>query len=147
MRKLYLNLHLWVGLATALLVLVLSVTGTLLVFENEIDRALNPKLLTVAPQPVNLPLATLLDSARKAFAGRPILNIGINPRPDVAWQLIVAGKQVSFAYIDPHTGHVTGSRTRDASFAFKIHQLHTNLLQGKKGKKVVGYGAFVFEQG
>lgn len=140
LRKALLNLHLWVGLAAALFVAFLAATGTMLVFEGEIDRTLNPSLLTVPPAATNLPIAQLVDSAKKAFDGRPILNIGVNQRPDLAWQLIVAGKQITFAFINPHTGQITGSRARDASFMFKVHQLHTNLLVGKKGEKFVGYG-------
>jgi uncharacterized iron-regulated membrane protein len=41
-RNIILKLHLWVGMAAALLILLLAASGTLLVYENEIDRLLNP---------------------------------------------------------------------------------------------------------
>jgi uncharacterized iron-regulated membrane protein len=41
MRKLLLTLHLWLGCVAALLFIILGVTGSLMVFEEEIDRALN----------------------------------------------------------------------------------------------------------
>ena len=139
LRSAFLKLHLWVGLAAAILILLLAVTGAILVFENEIDRALNPKLLTVAPQSTNLPVADLVDRARKQFA-RPIQSIGVNSRPDLAWQLILGGKGPLFAFINPHTGEITGTRERSGYFTYDVHQFHSNLLVGKKGQVWVGAG-------
>ncbi len=138
-RTAFLKLHLWVGLAAALLVTSLGVTGTILVFENEIDRALNP-MMKVAPQSGNLSIAQLTDAVSKQFQ-RPVINVGMNPRPDLAWQLMVpAGKQITLVYVNPHTGRITGSRLFRTSFMFYVHQFHTNLLLGKKGSLWVGYG-------
>lgn len=44
MRKLLLSLHLYAGLVAGIFLVLLSVTGSFMVFEDEIDRALNPKL-------------------------------------------------------------------------------------------------------
>ena len=105
-RTAFLKLHLWVGLAAALLVTALAISGTMLVFENEIDRALNP-MMKVAPQSGNLPIAAIVDRVRKQF-NRPVINVGMNPRPDLAWQLMVpTGKQVTLVYVNPHTGEIT----------------------------------------
>jgi uncharacterized iron-regulated membrane protein len=139
-RNIILKLHLWVGMAAALLILLLAASGTLLVYENEIDRLLNPKLLTVTPQPGHMPLQELVTRVRQSFGNQPVVNLGINPRPDLAWQVILGGKAIVFAYVNPHTGQVMGTRKRDASLMFKIHQFHTNLLVGKNGEKLVGYG-------
>ncbi|MCU1233402.1 MAG: Propeptide, PepSY amd peptidase [Candidatus Solibacter sp.] len=138
-RTAFLKLHLWVGLAAALLVTALAITGTMLVFENEIDRALNP-MMKVAPQAGNRPIAEIVDRVRQQFK-RPVLNVGMNPHPDLAWQLMVpVGKQITLVYVDPHTAQVTGSRPFRTSFMFYVHQFHTNLLLGKKGELWVGYG-------
>ena len=140
LRTVFLKLHLWVGLAAALLVFLLAGTGAMLVFEGEIDRALNPKLLTVAPQPQNLPLTDLLDKVRQQEKGYTPINIGMQSRPDLAWQVILGGKSVILGYIDPHTGEITGTRRREDSLMFKVHQFHTNLLLGKKAQIWVGAG-------
>ncbi len=138
-RTAFLKLHLWVGLAAALLVTALAISGTMLVFENEIDRALNP-MMKVAPQSGNLPIAAIVDRVRKQF-NRPVINVGMNPRPDLAWQLMVpTGRQVTLVYVNPHTGEITGSRLFRTSLMFYVHQFHTNLLLGKNGQLWVGYG-------
>src|SRR6266568_4863388 len=138
-RTAFLKLHLWVGLAAALLITALAVTGAMLVFENEIDRALNP-MMKVNPQPGNRPIVEIVDRVRQQFK-RPVINVGMNPHPDLAWQLMVpTGKVITLVYVDPHTGQVTGSRPFRTSFMFYVHQFHTNLLLGKKGEIWIGYG-------
>jgi uncharacterized iron-regulated membrane protein len=64
-----------VGLGAAIVLPMLAGTGTILLFANEMDRALNPKLPTVAPQPTNLPFAEIPDRVRKQLNGRPIQSI------------------------------------------------------------------------
>ena len=49
-RKALVALHRWLGLTAGAFLLILGLTGCLLVFENEIDAALNPKLFQVTPQ-------------------------------------------------------------------------------------------------
>jgi uncharacterized iron-regulated membrane protein len=139
-RTAFLKLHLWVGLAAAVLVVLLAATGILLVFEGEIDRALNPKLLTVAPQPQNLPLTELLTKVRQEFKGKVATVIVTQARPDLAWQVGFGPKSVTLAYINPHTGEITGTRARDAYFMVKVHQLHTSLLAGRKGQLLLAAG-------
>jgi uncharacterized iron-regulated membrane protein len=139
-RQVFLKLHLWMGLGAGLLVFVLALTGTLLVFDNEIDRLLNPRLLTVAPQANNLPLADLAKRTEQAYPGHRTIAISMNPRPAAAWQVILGGRSLIFAYINPHTGEVLGSRQRDKYFMYYVHQLHTHLLLGRKGDPFVAYG-------
>ncbi|MEO8370988.1 MAG: PepSY-associated TM helix domain-containing protein [Candidatus Solibacter sp.] len=136
-RTAFLKLHLWVGLAAAVLVCLIAVTGALLVFEGEIDRALNPKLLIVAPQSQNRPLTELLANVRQRFKGNTPTNVLVQARPDLAWPVSLA-KNGTAAYINPHTGEITGSRIRDAAFVVKVHRLHTSLLAGRKGQILVG---------
>jgi len=139
-RNAFLKLHLWMGLGAAVLVFLLALSGTILVFDNEIDRFLNPKLLTVAPQSTNVPITDMIRSVQQAYPGHSVVNIGINARPDLAWQFILGGRGIVFAYVNPHTGAVTGSRARDKNFIYYVHQLHTHLLLGKTGEVIVAYG-------
>ena len=48
-RRALLTLHQWVGLAAGLFLIVISISGGALVFENEIDRALNWSTSFVTP--------------------------------------------------------------------------------------------------
>ena len=46
-RRVWLRLHLYLGLAVGALLVVVGLTGSALVFMNELDAWLNPDLLTV----------------------------------------------------------------------------------------------------
>jgi len=60
-RRALLLLHQWIGLAAALFLIVIAMSGGALVFENEIDRMLNPAVSYVAPQ--DRPLLRTLNAA------------------------------------------------------------------------------------
>ena len=48
-RKLWLNVHLWLGLGFGLFLAVIGLTGSVLVFWHELDEALNPALYEATP--------------------------------------------------------------------------------------------------
>jgi uncharacterized iron-regulated membrane protein len=48
-RRALFQVHLWVGLATGLYIFVISLSGSLIVFRRELDRALCPGTLIVSP--------------------------------------------------------------------------------------------------
>lgn len=45
LRKLALTLHSYIGVAIGLLLVIIGLTGSSIVFHEEIDRALNPQLM------------------------------------------------------------------------------------------------------
>jgi uncharacterized iron-regulated membrane protein len=66
-RRSLLALHQWVGLSGGLFLVVISVSGGALVFENEIDRALSrsTSFVTTGAQP--LPLDALIARVQAAY--------------------------------------------------------------------------------
>src|SRR5579862_5353991 len=93
-RKLVLNLHLWVGLAAGLLLLVTGGSGALLVFETQIDHALNPGLSRVVPAGKTLSLTELKGSLEQQYPGYRALGFDISASEDVAY----------VAYLQPSSG-------------------------------------------
>jgi uncharacterized iron-regulated membrane protein len=43
-------LHRWIGLLVSLLLIIISLTGSLLIFSDELDRAFNPQLSDIFHQ-------------------------------------------------------------------------------------------------
>ena len=60
-------LHRWVGLTVGLLLAVVGLSGSALVFREEIDLALNPELLRVEVRDARQPLAAVVGAARAAY--------------------------------------------------------------------------------
>jgi len=126
MRAIFLWLHRWVGLTAALLVVVLAATGVVLVFENEIDRMLNPQISYVKPSGPRLSVTDLMGSVRQAFPKERIQNIGFPSDEKLAVQVMLGtGRRVS---VDPYTGKVLGSRGFGDSLVHSIRELHVRLL-------------------
>ena len=59
--------HRWLGLVSGLLLVVISLSGSALVFHEEIDRALFPELHVVEQGEERLPLDELYETARAAY--------------------------------------------------------------------------------
>jgi uncharacterized iron-regulated membrane protein len=133
----FFKLHQWMGLAAAALLFVLGITGSALVFENEIDRALNPSTSYVTPQGRLLPLSELVARANVAKLDDPIGGIRIADRPDQAYELTARIRHS--VMVDPYTGAILGTRDRERSFARNLHLLHTRFLGGEIGETVAGW--------
>ncbi len=134
-RKFILRVHLWLGLPAAAVYLVVALTGALLVYEKDLDRAWHPELWHIEPGLPARPLAELLPLARAATGGGETLR---------EVRLETAGGPIEFRFekgrlarLDPGTGAVLGTRTRGDSFFGLIERLHTSLVLGVVGKWIV----------
>lgn len=155
-RKFWVALHRYLGLAILVLLLVLSLTGSLLVFGPEIDAWLNPRLLRVAPSASPLGAQAL---TRRIEQSDPRLRVTLMPLGAVAgasYEVRVepridaaSGKPHALGfdrlYVDPGTGQILGRRQWGASKPDRAHLipfvdvLHRRLhLPGKWGMWVTG---------
>ncbi len=147
-RKAILIFHLCAGLLASVLLLVLGLTGSLLAFGDEIDRALNARLTWIHPGVQRLSLAEMKTRMEKDHAGYKVLGIGIAPRPNMAWTTFLSNellnKQIGLAF-NPYTGAVIGNQSDRNDFMGKVHQLHLRLLAGETGATIVSWAAiFLF---
>jgi uncharacterized iron-regulated membrane protein len=129
LRHSLLILHQWVGLAAGLFLVVIAVSGSALVFENEIDRALNPSTSFVTPGGRPLAIEMLI-------AADQVTGVRIADRPDQAYEFSLRSRQA--AMLNPYTGEVLGLRDHEKSFARWVHLLHTRFVAGEIGEKLVG---------
>lgn len=138
MRKLIFNLHLYGALIAGLFVVVIGVTGSIMAFEDDIDRLTHPGLFHVEPQGAAMPVADLLKAAQKAYPGQRIGSIRFPQRATDAAQFTVKGPRGVF--INAYTGAILGERN-PVTVLSKIHQLHLRLLMspssGKAGGNIV----------
>src|SRR5215468_4271212 len=147
MRKLLLQLHLWAGLIAALFLLLLGVSGAIVAFEDEIDRALNAKLSYVQPQGQPLTLEEISAKLTTAHPGAKIEQFGFPERPNYSLSVGLtdaAGKDLDL-FVNPYTAEVLGSADQANHFANKVHQFHTHLLVGEIADEITGWSAvFLF---
>jgi uncharacterized iron-regulated membrane protein len=141
-RRLLLWTHLVVGLVAAIVLVLLGVTGAMMVFETEIDHALNSKLYYVTPEGARLELDDLVGKVEKA-KGAKVGSVMLPSEDDIAITLGLRtpdGKSSSVT-ANPYSGEVIGALSTANTFTQKLHQFHKNLLLGEKGKWITGWGA------
>jgi len=136
--------HRWLALIVSVPLIVVAATGSAIVFEGAIDRALNPALNYVSTTGPRVSLDTLAAHARAATGGGPVLAISPALADDRA--ATVAGKDGITVYLDPHTGAVLGTRSaaeREKSLARQLHVLHVRLVGKTIGGTIVALSTIV----
>jgi uncharacterized iron-regulated membrane protein len=138
-RSLLLRLHRWVGLIAAVFLVILGVTGSALVFENEIDRALNPTLFRVTPAGAPLLVGDLVARAQVLRPTDRVLGVRLPEAADQAYEFALRSGQSMT--VDQYTGRILGVRDREKSLARVLHVLHTRLVSVPFGERLVGWAS------
>jgi uncharacterized iron-regulated membrane protein len=115
-----------------------------MVFEDEIDRALNPKLTWVTPSEKRLTLTEMKSRLEKRYPGRTVVQFLISPRNDMAWRATLQSKasrdplNVAFSQF---TGDVLGTDSDHNNFVAYVHGFHLRLMMGDVGGLIMTLGA------
>ncbi|GAA4911967.1 PepSY-associated TM helix domain-containing protein [Mucilaginibacter defluvii] len=154
-------LHLWVGLVTGIIVVLVSVTGCILVFEDELFDTFHRDLIEVKQTGPARPVSELLAIAQKKLGNKkPVTDIRINEadrsyifsaakinKKDKIkwWSYFSQFKYKDDVYINPYTGKVLGVIDVRYEFFNVTEQLHRQLLLVKPvGSVVVGSCILLF---
>jgi uncharacterized iron-regulated membrane protein len=143
LRKAVFQLHLWSGIGLGLYVLLISVTGSVLVYRNELYRAATPDPIIVTASGARLTDEQLKQAATGLYPGYTVLNISRATNPDQGVVVFLKGKAGSRGRLfNPYTGADLGdSVPRGIRLVSKLLELHDDLLGGTTGRKVNGVGA------
>jgi uncharacterized iron-regulated membrane protein len=153
LRKATFQLHLWSGIGLGLYVLLISVTGSIVVYSNEIYRAATPDPIIVTASGARLTDEQLKRTAIRLYPGYRVVNIGqpLNPAEAVSISLerrddypktdrLPASRENRL--FNPYTGADLGDSVPLGIRAIStLLDLHDNLLGGRTGRKVNGVGA------
>jgi uncharacterized iron-regulated membrane protein len=155
-------LHLWLGLASGLVVFIVALTGCIFVFEEEIFDLTHQDLVYVeAPAKRVKPLSALLVTAQQSLGPKKkIGNIGISADPARAyvftaskadkkaknvWTYFQQVKYYEEVYVNPYTGALLGTVDRKYEFFNVVRRLHQNLLLPyETGSLIVGSSCLMF---
>lgn len=136
--------HRWLGLFAGLLFAFSGLSGSVLVFYQEIDRYLNPALLTVVPGGEHVALSEILASAQRVVppGARPT-RLYLPRAPGAVMKLRfvvpVENREVLLdVMVDPSTAKVLGQREWGGYLMSLLYKLHYSLLLGDAGETVVG---------
>jgi uncharacterized iron-regulated membrane protein len=140
-RRLWLKVHLYLGLFAGCLLALLGLTGSVLVFSEEIDRALNPqlRLSSTADPRSGVNADEVYATVVKSTGLRPhVLELPLHPGDHFLAFARPPGESQSRAIIiDPATGAVLANRKQGSYFVSFSRKLHTELFMGDAGNWVV----------
>ena len=140
-RVLLFQVHLWVGVAAALYVLVVSVTGAALVFRIHLQRAVHPELLTARTDGPQADIVTVLERVRDAYPRGRLSGVDA-PTTVRPTHLAYVTEDDRFRTVlsDPVTAEVLGELP-EHSVVRTLQDLHFDLLAGPTGRVINGIGA------
>ena len=144
-RRIWFQVHKWIGLILAILIIPLSLTGSALVWDEALDHGLNPQRYAVSG-------ATVIDPARYVAAAKTVLNrddaIVSIALPGGDGPVIVTasapGKAISgpprmMVYLDPPTARVLDMASNRTGLLRLFHMIHGSLMLPGAGRAIVGW--------
>jgi uncharacterized iron-regulated membrane protein len=143
LRRALFQVHLWTGIGTGLYVLLISVTGSAIVFRNEIYQKAGSGARTVQVRGTKLPADDLKKIIRQKYPQNSLSFVFEGKQPTTATEVWMEhGKERVQRLFDPYTGDDLGdSVPQSIRVAAWLAKLHTDLLYGDTGRKVNGVGA------
>lgn len=166
-RRWLTKLHRWSGLLLLFFLFVAGVTGAILAFRWELDRAINPQLFSVEPQAQTLSYTALIDRVESHFPDLMVSTVVAPKTPQQSTIVYVKSRMAAHVahvhvmgmkseldfnqvFVDPYTGKVLGQRstsrfglTRE-SLIPDIVRLHFTLFLDEFGAWVMGISAVVW---
>ncbi len=162
LKKKILWLHKWLGLLCGIIVFIVSLTGCIYVFYDDLKLAVYPEryFTDTAAHENHEPLAVshLAEIAQNVLPpGEKLSRIDLYPAKDRTWIFRALKRDnEAFGYwnyytyykcvfVNPYTGKVQQVENTKNNFFQVVLQLHMNLLLGKKaGGTIVGTATVVF---
>ncbi len=145
-RSLWVNIHLWLGLTLGVLGVFIGLTGSILVYDHQIDSWLNPQRYAVSGSQLALPNSEYVGRAEKALEGRArASNLRLPEEADMPLVVLARGRAGGGfyrVYVDPPTGRVLET-VPGGGFIGWAHSFHENLtLREYMGREIVGLVGF-----
>lgn len=135
--------HLWLGLASGIVVLVLGITGCVLVFEQEIKSITSPWLHAEKPaEGKYLPPSVLVSSLQKHVPGQHIESIWYHGEGRTAH--LSMHESDSTAYVNPYTAEVLAIVHQEDIFHFFKDGHYYLWFPEKIGHQITGWGTLIF---
>ena len=136
--------HFYAGLLVVPFLVILSLTGTVYLFEREINDALQPRLrFASSASAPSVPASAMVDAAQRAYPGGRVTRIDMPEEPGRTAQLFVSTAQGEAlrVFVDPPTAGVLGSHVYERTLVGFADRMHGSLLLGDFGDAIVELAA------
>lgn len=153
LRNFWFQVHKWIGVLLAVLIIPISLTGSALVWHDWLDETVNPGRYAISSPALRLTPSQYAEAARPAL--RPGERVSAIRYPEGAGPVVVSavappepgarGRPVrNQVWLDPADGRILDSARSDTGVVRFLHVLHGSLLVPGLGRQVVGWvGVFM----
>lgn len=133
-------IHLWMGIALAIYLIMIGVTGSILVFRPEIERLSELKTwqgIRVGARTADV--KTVVSSVQQAYPGWHLVSLLAPSDPEAIFVAVLEGQERIRVACDPNSGKVLGEFPSQPNWIQFVRELHeTLLLSGHTGRLVNG---------
>ncbi|WP_338664086.1 PepSY domain-containing protein [Pararoseomonas sp. SCSIO 73927] len=136
--------HFYAGLFVVPFLVILSLTGTVYLFEREINDALQPGLrFASSASAPSVPVGAMASAAEAALPGGRVTRIDMPEEAGRTAQLFLTtgGGEALRVFVDPPTGRVLGSHVYERTLVGFADRMHGSLLLGDFGDAIVELAA------
>jgi len=150
MRNLILKIHLYLGLAAAIFLVVLGLTGSIMAFEGDLDHWLHPGRWYVTAEASPLAESELIARVEAHAAPARVGAVQFLPQRNLAQSMQLSDRSV--VTVNPYNGtilsRITGP-TRTQKTLGAIHQIHLRLATDGRaaiapaGKVIISYAGLI----
>ena len=144
MRKAVFQIHLWTGIGIGIYVLLISVSGSAIVFRRELASVRRP--IVAAVKGPRLSPDQVAERAQQLYPAYEIFSVRESNAQDRPDEIVLGGGKSRMSRLfDPYTGADLGDPRPAVNRALEwLSDLHFNLLSGLTGRIANGVGAVFF---
>lgn len=169
-RKLVNDIHLWLGLASGLIVIAVCFSGTVYVFNTELTERAAPHLYTVKAEPGStlIPVDSLLQIVQQANPEASITAITVPAAKDKSYRFAVKktndkNSRSITQFVNPYTGTILGNSNEKngtkeiMGTMFSLHRwllldkieqpIFKNMTNREMGSMITGWATIIFTLG
>lgn len=146
LRNLWFDIHKWIGLLLAVVIIPISITGSALVWHDWLDAQLNPGRYAVSG-PATLPPARYVEAARAVLPAGESVTMLRYPEGGAGPVVAVASRpgpakgppMRTNVYLDGGTAQVLDKASSREGLVQIMHVLHGSLMVPGVGRQIVGW--------
>ena len=141
-RRISFQIHLWTGVVLALYMIVMGVTGSVLVFQGELETlsGVNPWHSLLPVRPFARP-SVVIANLKAAYPDAHITSLMAPTDHDPTYQAVIAIHRQMTIALDPQSGRVLGQFPSKRNWISYVEELHVSLFVPRYGRLPNGIGA------
>lgn len=145
LRKTLFQVHLWIGVALGVYVLLMSVSGTILIYRVELSRRFSREPVLTGTSNPRLTIDELKAAAQRAYPQFEVRDVSQRRNPNLAVEIILTnGQKMVERLFNPFTGQDVGPAVSQGFLVLQwIVDFHDDLLSKPVGRTVNGIGAIL----